>query len=79
MIAVSDHRRRITLPRKEPAGAEYQVRTEGKGKIVLIRIEKPNIKPARVQIVTRKGRHAVGKIGRPITREEINAALSEFP
>ena len=33
----------------------------------------------KAKIIYRKGKHPVGDIGRPITREEIKNALAEFP
>lgn len=36
-------------------------------------------KSVRVKIIKRRGKLPVGDIGRPITREEIKNALSEFP
>lgn len=39
---------------------------------------KPN-KPVKANIIKRKGKHPIGDIGRPITREEIKNALNGFP
>ena len=56
------------------------VEPEGDGRILLVRLERPKEPaPAKSRIVHRKGRHPVGDLGRAITREEIKAALAEFP
>jgi len=61
-------------------GDRLDVQIEGDGKILLVRLERPKeAPPVPVKIRQRKGRHPVGDIGRPITREEIKAALAEFP
>ena len=61
-------------------GDRLDVQIEGDGKILLVRLERPKeAPPVPVKIHQRKGRHRVGDIGRPITREEIKAALAEFP
>jgi AbrB family looped-hinge helix DNA binding protein len=61
-------------------GDRLDVRIEGDGRILLVRLERPEEKPsAKVRIIQRKGRHPVGDIGRPITEEELKAALAEFP
>jgi AbrB family looped-hinge helix DNA binding protein len=61
-------------------GDVVSVQPDGDGRLVLVRLEAPNPpKPAKVKIIKRSGRHPVGDIGRPITREEIKKALNEFP
>jgi len=61
-------------------GDVLNVQIEGDGRLLLVRLERPTDKPpVPVKIRQRKGRHPVGDIGRPITREEIKAALAEFP
>ena len=55
--------------------------------IVFVDEEKPELlpliqgqtPPAKVRIISRRGKHPVGDIGRAITREEIKAALADFP
>ena len=53
------------------------------GRIDRHRIRCPGRKTLRsdvkAKIIYRKGKHPVGDIGRPITREEIKNALAEFP
>jgi AbrB family looped-hinge helix DNA binding protein len=61
-------------------GDVLDVKIEGDGRLVLVRLERPkDAPPVRVTIRQREGQHPVGDIGRPITREEIKAALAEFP
>jgi bifunctional DNA-binding transcriptional regulator/antitoxin component of YhaV-PrlF toxin-antitoxin module len=61
-------------------GDVVSVRPEGDGRILLVRLEQPkSTKPVRAKIIYRKGKHPVGDIGRRITREEIKAALADFP
>ena len=61
-------------------GDVVRVETQGDGRILLIRLERPRPqRPVKPKIVYRKGKHPVGDIGRPITREEIKEALADFP
>ena len=61
-------------------GDVVSVQPEGNGRILLVRLERPKKpKPVRAKVVHRKGKHPVGDIGRPIKREEITAALADFP
>ena len=61
-------------------GDVLNVQIEGDGRLLLTRLERPKGQaPVPVKIHRRKGRHPVGDIGRPITRDEIKAALAEFP
>ena len=61
-------------------GDVLNVQIDGDGRLVLVRAgTAQGCPPVPVTIRQRKGRHPVGDIGRPITREEIKAALAEFP
>jgi AbrB family looped-hinge helix DNA binding protein len=61
-------------------GDVLQVEIQGDGRLLLIRLERPKAeRPVRPRIIYRKGKHPVGDLGRPITREEIREALAEFP
>jgi AbrB family looped-hinge helix DNA binding protein len=61
-------------------GDVVAVEPEGDGRIVLVRLEQPKMsKPVKPKVIYRKGKHPVGDIRRPITREEIKKALSDFP
>lgn len=55
------------------------VEPEGDGRIVLIRLEKPDHKAPKIKIQYRKGTHAVATVGRPITSEQVRALLLDFP
>ncbi len=56
------------------------VQPEGEGRILLIRLDRPEAPRAvKAKIIRRKRKHPVGDIGRAITREEIRKALEEFP
>ena len=61
-------------------GDLLNVQIQGDGRLLLVRLERPREpRPNKVKIIARKGKHPVGDIGRPITREEIKAALADFP
>lgn len=61
-------------------GDVVRVQPEGDGRILLVRLEPPKEpRSVKAKIIYRKGKHPVGDIGRPITREEIKSALAEFP
>lgn len=60
-------------------GDVVEVRPEGNGRIVLIRMERPKESgQAKPKIRHRRGAHAVGFMGRPITSEEVRKLLSEL-
>lgn len=59
-------------------GDIVEVRPEGNGRIVLIRLERPpQPKPASPKIRRRRGTHAIGFAGRKITSEAVRRLLSE--
>lgn len=61
-------------------GDVVSVQPDGDGRLILVRLDKPKpTKAVKAKIINRKGRHPVGDIGRPITREEIKSALTYFP
>src|SRR3989441_11853125 len=61
-------------------GDVVEVLPEGNGRIVLLRLDRPQPQPpTKVKIIYRKGTHALGSTGRPITSEQVRAALEEFP
>jgi AbrB family looped-hinge helix DNA binding protein len=61
-------------------GDVVSVQPDGDGRLVLVRLETPKPpRPVKPKIIKRKGKHPVGDIGRPISREEIKIALTEFP
>jgi len=55
------------------------VEPEGDGRIVLTRLEKFRPQQNKVKIRYRKGTHAVGTAGKPITTEQVKALLADFP
>ena len=62
------------------SGDVVSVQPDGDGRLVLVRLETPKAaKPVKPKIIKRPGKHPVGDIGRPITREEIKNALNDFP
>jgi AbrB family looped-hinge helix DNA binding protein len=55
------------------------VKAEGDGRIVLVRLERPKqATPIKARITYRKGTHAVGSTGRPITSAQVLNLLSEL-
>ena len=61
-------------------GDVLNIQVDGDGRLIMVRLAQPKVNPpAKVRILQRKGKHPVGDIGRPITREEIKAALADFP
>ncbi len=60
-------------------GDVVNVLSEGDGRLILIRLEKPKARTNKVRIIRRKGKHSVGSIGRPVSREEVFKALEQFP
>jgi AbrB family looped-hinge helix DNA binding protein len=85
MIANVYGRGQMVIParaRKEAGigpGDVVSVEPEGDGRIVLIRLEKPECKPTKVKIQYRKGTHAIATVGRPITSEQVRTLLTDFP
>ena len=60
-------------------GDVLEVIPDGDGRLILIRLEKPQgQKPIKARITRRKGRHAVGSTGRPITSAEVHQLLNEL-
>jgi bifunctional DNA-binding transcriptional regulator/antitoxin component of YhaV-PrlF toxin-antitoxin module len=61
-------------------GDVVEVRPEGDGRILLVRLIRP--KPsgaAKVKFKRRKGRHTVASSGRSITSAQVRELLSELP
>ena len=59
-------------------GDIVEVKSEGDGRIVLIRMERPKQSvPAKPRITYRKGTHAVGSTRRSITSAQVRNLLSE--
>ena len=59
-------------------GDIVEVKPEGDGRIVLVRMERPKkAVPVKPKITYRKGTHAVGSTRRSITSEQVRNLLSE--
>jgi len=59
-------------------GDVLEVVPEGDGRIVLVRLERPKShRPVKPKITYRKGTHAVGDTGQPITSEQVHKFLNE--
>jgi bifunctional DNA-binding transcriptional regulator/antitoxin component of YhaV-PrlF toxin-antitoxin module len=60
-------------------GDVVDVRPDGDGRIVLVRLERAEEpEPIKVRFTRRKGRHTVGSTGRPITSEQVRNLLNEW-
>ncbi len=60
-------------------GDVVDVRAEGDGRIILVRMERPNrAAPRKAKITYRRGNHAVGSTGRPITSEQVRQLLKDL-
>ena len=60
-------------------GDVVEVRPEGDGRILLMRLERPRgPAPVKAKITNRKGKHAVGSTGRPITSAQVRELLNEL-
>jgi len=57
-------------------GDVVHVWSEGDGRTVLQRLERPKTAPARVKITQRGGRHSLASSGRRITSEQVRALTS---
>jgi len=60
-------------------GDVLEVIPDGDGRLLLVRLQKPELqKPIKARIIRRKGKHAVGSTGRPITSAEVHQLLNEL-
>ena len=60
-------------------GDIVEVKAEGDGRIVLVRMKRPKQSaPVKPQITYRKGTHAIASTGRSITSAQIRNLLSEL-
>ena len=60
-------------------GDVVSVEPDGDGRLILVRLEKPNPVPAKIRIVRRKGRHAVGVTEQLVAVGEVQKFIDEFP
>jgi AbrB family looped-hinge helix DNA binding protein len=75
MVIPAQARRQARLGK----GDVVSVQPEGDGRLILVRLEKPNQDPAKIRIVRRRGRHAVGLTNRVVAAEEVQKFIDEFP
>ncbi len=62
------------------SGDLVSVQPDGDGRLILVRLERPAPpQPAKVRLIRRKGRHTVASTGRPVSTEEIQRLIDEFP
>jgi AbrB family looped-hinge helix DNA binding protein len=60
-------------------GDIVHVSSEGDGRLVLLRLEKPKQASDQIRLIRRKGKHSVLTGGPKVTSEQIRAALAELP
>ena len=60
-------------------GDVVSVEPDGDGRLILVRLEKPKSAAAKIRIVRRRGRHAVGVTERVVAAEEVQKFIDEFP
>jgi AbrB family looped-hinge helix DNA binding protein len=61
-------------------GDVVSIQVQGDGRVLLVRLERPKpLAPVQARIIRRRGKHSLLDVGRPVTREEINQALADFP
>jgi hypothetical protein len=76
-IATADDRRRVQIPGIK-AGEKFAVENNGQGIITLHQVKPVEPKAAKVRLVKR-GKYTVMVTGRPISREEIQKEINEWP
>jgi AbrB family looped-hinge helix DNA binding protein len=75
MVIPADARKQAGIRK----GDVLSVQPEGEGRLLLVRLEKPDYHPRQVRITHRKGTHPTGTVGRPIDTQEVKALLADFP
>ena len=76
MTVVADAKKRVVLPPVKP-GDRFDVRLTGGGKLILTPLI-PDERPNRIKLVRKNG-YLVAVGSRPITQEQVRAAMDEFP
>ena len=76
MTVIADAKRRVVLPPVKP-GDRFDVQLSANGKLVLPPLI-PDERPNRVKLVRKHG-YLVAVSTRPITQEQVRAAMDEFP
>jgi len=75
MVIPAQARRQVRLGK----GDVVSVQPDGDGRLILVRLEKPKPVPAKIRILRRRGRHAVGVTARVVEAEEVQKFIDEFP
>jgi AbrB family looped-hinge helix DNA binding protein len=60
-------------------GDIVNVTTEGDGRLVLLRLEKPKLPRNKIRLLRRKGKHSILTSGPKVTSEQVRTALAESP
>jgi AbrB family looped-hinge helix DNA binding protein len=60
-------------------GDVVSVETEGDGRLVLVRLERPKPHQASIRLVKRKKRHSILTGGSIVTMEQVDAAVASLP
>jgi AbrB family looped-hinge helix DNA binding protein len=60
-------------------GDIVNVTTEGDGRLVLLRLEKPKLPRNKIRLLRRKGKHSILTGGPIVTSEQVRTALAESP
>ena len=75
MVIPAQARRQARLGK----GDVVSVEPDGDGRLILVRLEKPKPVPAKIRIVRRRGRHAVGVTGKMVASGDVQKFIDEFP
>ena len=76
MTVTADAKKRVVLPPAKP-GERFDVQISSNGKLVLTPLI-PDERPNQVKLVRKHG-YLVAVSSRPITQEQVRAAMDEFP
>lgn len=77
MVTTADKKKRITLSQAKP-GDTFDVQQNAPGIFTLRLMQPVKARPNKVRL-EKRGIHTVMVIGRPITREEIQKEIEEWP
>ena len=75
MVIPAQARRQARLEK----GDIVSVEPDGDGRLILVRLEKPRPFVAKIRIIMRRGRHAVGVSERMVAAETVQKFIDEFP
>jgi len=85
MIATIYGRGQIVIPAEArrlarlEKGDVVSIEPDGDGRLILMRLEKSKPVPARIRILRRRGRHAVGVTEQLVSSENVQKFIDEFP